>query len=91
MDRDAIIERGRDVQEMETSLGWKALKAELDREISEEEAMIQRIEIADRRPEDIGADYIARIQRVAGLRRTFEIIASMKEDGQREQANDTTP
>ncbi len=90
MDRDDIIERGRDVQEMEASLGWKALKTELEREISEQEAMLKLIVIEDRRPEDIGADYIARIQRVAGLRRTFELVESMKEDAHREQLNDTT-
>lgn len=90
MDRDSIIERGRDVQEMETSPGYKALKIELEREISEQEAMLKQIEIEGRRPEDVGADYIARIQRVAGLRRTFELVDSMKEDAQREQLNDTT-
>lgn len=90
MDPDEIIERGRNVQEMETSLGYKALKIELEREISDQELMLKQIETDGRRPEDIGADYIARIQRVAGLRRTFEIIESMKEDAQREQAKDTT-
>ena len=88
MDRDQTIERGRDVQEMETSLGWKAVKDQLEVEISDDEIFLKRIEIDGRRPDEVGAEYIAKVQHVNGLRRVFEIIESMKEDGQREQQND---
>lgn len=87
MDRDAIIERGRDVREMELSPGWQAVKGQLEADIAEAEAVLKRIDI-DRGPAEVGAEYIAIIQRVSGLRRAFEIIESMKEDRVREEQND---
>lgn len=88
MDRDAIIERGRDVQEMEKSPGYKALKLELEREISDQESLLRRIETDGRTPSDVGAEYIAIVQRVSGLRRAFELVESMKEDAVREETNE---
>lgn len=90
MDRDEIIDRGRDVQEMEKSPGWTAVKSQLQSEIEESQQMLQHIEIAGRSPADVGAAYIAIIQRVSGLKRTLEIVESIKEDGVREQQNENT-
>lgn len=90
MEPDEIIERGRDVQEMETTPGWQAVKQQLEADITEAEVMLKRIDIEGRGPGEIGADYIALARRISGLKRTQEIIESMKEDKAREEANQTS-
>lgn len=88
MTPDEIIERGRDIQEMKRSRGWLAVVEELDREIKDEEDLLRRIDTADRSAEQVGAEYIARTARIAGLKRTTEIAEGMIEDMTRETAKE---
>lgn len=88
MDSDQIIERGRAVQEMQRSQGWLVVKEQLEREIQDEEAMRSRIDTADRDPSSIGSEYVARSEKIAGLKRVLEIAEGLIEDMQREQGRE---
>ncbi len=88
MDRDQIIERGRDVEEMERTPGWLAVKGEIEKELSEQEDALKLVRIDDRSPSEVGGEYIAITRHIAGLRRALEIVESLKEDRIREEKNE---
>lgn len=77
-DRDKI-EEGLDVIEMERGAGWKLVRAQIETEIAENTEALKDLDI-DRDPATVGSDYVSRIQRINGLRRTLEIVQGFKDD-----------
>lgn len=67
-----------DVEEMEKTAGWKLVSESLREAIATAEAELGAIDIKDKRPEDVGAKYIALVEGISGMERVFEIISDIK-------------
>lgn len=67
-----------DVEEMEKTAGWKLVSESLREAIETAEAELGAIDIKDKRPEDVGAKYIALVEGISGMERVFEIISDIK-------------
>lgn len=67
-----------DVEEMEKSAGWKLVSESLKAEIDTAKLELAEIDIKGKRPEDVGAEYIALVEGISGMERVFEIISDIK-------------
>lgn len=78
--KEQAIQDGLDIQEMVRQPGWAKLKARIKAEQETLLMELRRIELEGRSLENVGADYIARIQRINGLDRVLEMVEEALEE-----------
>lgn len=86
-DNEKLIEEGLAIQEMQRSEGWLILKGKIDEEIQQTTAELRQIELEGRSLSDVGAEYIAKIQRMNGLERYLGIVNEIMERFQEASKN----
>jgi len=76
---EKAIEEGEMIQELERCQGWTIITSRIKEEVLQCLHELRQIDLDGRSLENIGSEYISRIQKVNGLERVLEIVNEIKE------------